>query len=375
MMQFIRRSSATEQGSTLVYLALILVVLLGFMALAIDVGNLYGQKRRVQNAADAAAVAGAWQLCHQNGSQVTAAAQAYARDNGADDAQVEIDSWKVKVVASKAVETYFAGILGVNQVTVRATAEAGCSQASSACGLWPLAFSKQDWDKLRSRPCGETFYVWSGSGPGDELDCDIYDCDLNGDGVDDVISSVGRAWLDFSNLVTPDYPDPCAQPGWGANELRCTLLNGSGVRVDPPVCIDGDNGVKAGVSGAVDARSGSYAGIALFDGYCSGGGGPAHRKFNVASFGCIQVVGWVQHLELECRQNGGHGGGWPPWWWDWWDWWGGGGHHHPPHCHPYQTKAIAARVACDPTACFSSCGGITGNPPQSGDITGLGLLK
>ncbi len=51
-----------EGGQAIVLIALMLVVLLGFVALAIDGGNAYTQKREAQNAADAAALAGARQL-------------------------------------------------------------------------------------------------------------------------------------------------------------------------------------------------------------------------------------------------------------------------------------------------------------------------
>ena len=53
----------SDSGQTLIWFALSLVVLLGIAALAIDVGRLYGERRRMQNAADAAALAGAHELC------------------------------------------------------------------------------------------------------------------------------------------------------------------------------------------------------------------------------------------------------------------------------------------------------------------------
>ncbi|MBI3977256.1 MAG: hypothetical protein HY331_03630 [Chloroflexi bacterium] len=55
-----RRES--ERGSVLVLTALIMIVLLGFSALVLDVGLLYITRRHLQNAADAAALAGGMQL-------------------------------------------------------------------------------------------------------------------------------------------------------------------------------------------------------------------------------------------------------------------------------------------------------------------------
>ena len=53
------RALKEERGQMLVLVALSMTVLLGFLALAIDVGLLFRAKRNLQVAADAAAVAGA----------------------------------------------------------------------------------------------------------------------------------------------------------------------------------------------------------------------------------------------------------------------------------------------------------------------------
>ena len=60
MMKTIERE---ESGQTLVYVALSLVTLLLFVALAIEAGHLYAERRRMQNAADAGALAGVRELC------------------------------------------------------------------------------------------------------------------------------------------------------------------------------------------------------------------------------------------------------------------------------------------------------------------------
>src|SRR5688572_17162621 len=46
-----------EDGAVLVFVALILVVVIGFGAIAVDAGALYQEHRELQNAADAAALA------------------------------------------------------------------------------------------------------------------------------------------------------------------------------------------------------------------------------------------------------------------------------------------------------------------------------
>ena len=69
-----------ESGQALVIFVLFLPVLIGFCALVLDVGNLYAQKRFVQNAADAAVLAGAQNLPDSIAAQ--AQAQSYVTKNG-----------------------------------------------------------------------------------------------------------------------------------------------------------------------------------------------------------------------------------------------------------------------------------------------------
>ena len=75
-----------EHGQALVLIALWLTLLLGFAALAIDVGRFYSERRFLQNAADAAALAGARAL-HSGRSvaQAEAAARAVLTQNFANE--------------------------------------------------------------------------------------------------------------------------------------------------------------------------------------------------------------------------------------------------------------------------------------------------
>lgn len=53
-----------ERGVSAIVVAVVLVMLIGFLALAIDIGYLYATKNELQNTADAAALAGAGELGH-----------------------------------------------------------------------------------------------------------------------------------------------------------------------------------------------------------------------------------------------------------------------------------------------------------------------
>ncbi len=64
------RINFREKGQAAVLLVLTMVVLLGFTALAIDGGRLYSDRRHAQNAADAAALAGALQKANNQPNNI-----------------------------------------------------------------------------------------------------------------------------------------------------------------------------------------------------------------------------------------------------------------------------------------------------------------
>jgi hypothetical protein len=69
-----------EQGATAIVVALVMFVLLGFAALAIDIGHLFVARNELQNAADAGALAGARFLYNDDGTAVNTGANQIAYD-------------------------------------------------------------------------------------------------------------------------------------------------------------------------------------------------------------------------------------------------------------------------------------------------------
>jgi hypothetical protein len=76
-------SHTTERGQVLVIIILASVVLFGFAALAVDGGRFYAERRRAQNAADAAALAAAFASTEKK--DWSQAAMGQARENGYED--------------------------------------------------------------------------------------------------------------------------------------------------------------------------------------------------------------------------------------------------------------------------------------------------
>ena len=129
-----------RHGSVLVYFALGLTAFIGTAALVVDVGSLYNRKSNAQMAADAAALAGAYQKAHFNDTNATAAALTLARKNGYDSnkAGVQVvvtnpvpgEPNKISVRTSRIEPLMFANIFGLRSTPVSATAIAQYSTSS-----------------------------------------------------------------------------------------------------------------------------------------------------------------------------------------------------------------------------------------------------
>lgn len=112
---------SAEDGASLVYIAVVMVVLLGMAALALDGSNLYLQRRNMQNAADAAALAGIHALAiGETRQQANSEVQDFAAQHDAVATDVLIDSNSVSLNALRSVDTFFARIFGVDAVDVDA---------------------------------------------------------------------------------------------------------------------------------------------------------------------------------------------------------------------------------------------------------------
>jgi hypothetical protein len=98
-----------ERGQSAVIIAFAVMVLLALVALVVDIGNAYAHRRLVQNACDAAALAGARRLA-ENGVNdqvvthldVLNEIQEYAQENGLD--PLAVDAWFIDRVGERVWE-------------------------------------------------------------------------------------------------------------------------------------------------------------------------------------------------------------------------------------------------------------------------------
>lgn len=156
MRRLLCRLHREQRGAVLVLVSLALVALVVMLALAIDGGYAYAQRRRMQNAADAAAMAGArTRALGGNDAQVEAAITQYAMANGADGTNWTCpDGQTVRVTVWRVFPTFFAGIAGLPQMTASATAEASVQYLSAASGLLPMIIKDQPF------VLGQSYVLW-----------------------------------------------------------------------------------------------------------------------------------------------------------------------------------------------------------------------
>jgi Flp pilus assembly protein TadG len=113
-----------DAGQTLPLIVIFMVVVLGMAGLAIDLGDGYFQRQQVQNAADAAALAGAMEI--PTGSwQSAATTYAAKNDKPSDVVSASYNGTDtVTVTVTRSVPTYLLSLLGKSSITVSATASA-----------------------------------------------------------------------------------------------------------------------------------------------------------------------------------------------------------------------------------------------------------
>ena len=142
----VRNSWRDDRGVVAVFTVLMLPILIGALALAVDIGFWYVTKRNVQNAADAAAIAGAHEILNNNAGRVVTAALAVASSNGFDAGEVTVtnpptsgtyagDASAVEVKVEHSPELFFATIFIENPPTVgaRAVGRVVANRGGTAC--------------------------------------------------------------------------------------------------------------------------------------------------------------------------------------------------------------------------------------------------
>jgi Flp pilus assembly protein TadG len=158
-MRWLRKHRDKERGGVSILVALLMVVLLGFAAIAVDVGMLYSEKAQLQNGADAAALLVA-QKCAKNQADAACAttstlATSIVNGNALDGRSnvkslaLDLTNRTVKVTAgaqelgqeANRVSLFFANALGMSNTEVNASASVQWGSPIAGRTALPLTFS------------------------------------------------------------------------------------------------------------------------------------------------------------------------------------------------------------------------------------------
>ena len=207
MRYFLRNLLRNERGDILVHTAFVLVALLGFAALAMDVGYMATAKNQLQSAVDAAALAGASGLMYSN-TEATSRAMYFASTNDCIRQSVQISdsdisfpsSGRIRVEANSNLSLFFGRVLGFSTAVISATAVAELSPLDGTGDMKPWAVPDFGW------PLGTPVVLKSGV--------------------------LGAPATDSGFFYPVDFP-PLNQgtPVTGAQEYESNIINGSSMDI------------------------------------------------------------------------------------------------------------------------------------------------
>jgi len=148
-----------ERGAISVIVAILLVTLLGFVAIAVDVGVIYSERAQLQSGADASAIAIAQKcganltdpLCSTTSTLAATLANQNALDGMSNVNNIQLDksartvsvttAAKQKGAPDNSVSLFFAGVLGIPSKQVGAKASAQWGTPSKGPVILPLAIA------------------------------------------------------------------------------------------------------------------------------------------------------------------------------------------------------------------------------------------
>lgn len=141
-----RRFFSDDRGAVAIIMGLVLPVLIGMVGLAVEVGSWFGERRSLQSAADAAALAGAWDLLSGSNATVTTSATTYATRNGFSTSSGTItvntppssgsyttDATAVEVILTRTQSLLFSALFLGSNITISARAVANSGAQGLGC--------------------------------------------------------------------------------------------------------------------------------------------------------------------------------------------------------------------------------------------------
>jgi hypothetical protein len=285
-----------EDGAVAVVVAILLVLMLGIGAFVVDVGNLYWERRQLQNAADAGALAAAQEIVE--GGTITQArnvARAYADANNGRGAFVRSDEFiatdeSVTVTArtgSEATEgelrSILAGVLGVESYATAARARVEWSGNVGGGQSIPIAICNRAyeyWTTLRGGlPTSPAHYLsFGGAASSPAATCENPSSDTY---------SGGFAFLSRNTAKSDDdpYAHCRASTRLGADGYTWVKGNTGNNPQDPQGSACGTAEMYAYLQFLIDGNREAL--IPIFDGYNN-----KTNEFRLIGYGGFALVGY-----------------------------------------------------------------------------------
>ena len=276
------RRAREERGAAFVFVVVFLALLLAMCAFVVDVGSWFTAQRKLQNAADAATLAGAQELPDTTAATTSATGFADANVSGLNAWTPSFpDTNTIDITLSKSVPGIFAQVMDVDSVTVHAHARAragapgraqyvapvaikstaACSATTPSCfgtskdlsfdesnlssstfGLVSLACAGSTATSCSSGGTGSSDLVnWIGNGYSGLLDVNKWYAAVTGEKIGPVRDALNSAYSAGKVLLFPVYDTSDSSAlsfhviGWAAFVLNQAITN-SDWKNDAPSC-------------------------------------------------------------------------------------------------------------------------------------------
>lgn len=257
------RAVRAEDGQAIVLVAVAMVAVCGMAGFAIDVGGLYRQHRKQQAVADAAALAGAYNLPGNTGA-ATSDAQTNAASNGGSASSITYSTQylpndTITVQAQTTAPTAFLKLFGLSTVNVKATAVARAETLSIASG--------------GSAPFGVVSTQPELSGPG----CPCF-------GLQTTLT-LGKVGPGGFGIIDIDGSSGGISPATLAN----WILTGCACSTATPTWLNSDSGVKMNSSQIESSMDSIIGKTLLFPVYDVTQGNGSGLQYHVIAFAGFQV--------------------------------------------------------------------------------------
>lgn len=272
-------STRSERGQAFVFTVVAMTAMLGMAAFVLDVGSWFRADRKIQAAADAAALAGAQALPEDPGLAV-GLAQEYTELNdaplpdGVEFSAKYASNDTITVTLSETAPGFFSKVLGIDSAVVHAKAAARAGNISEAKWAAPIVVNWKH-PKLQCKP----------------LPC------FN-----------EQTTIDMHHLKSPGSPD--AAGSFGFINLNRNDGGGVGSSVLSKWILSGfDQWMPLGFyNTATGARFNSQVSSALRDRYGSEMLFPIYKTINWSGNNArYDVIGWVGFVPSKCECNGNEG--------------------------------------------------------------------